>query len=127
MLTKAGINIKRLFLNADAGFDSQELRQVCKDNEIEANIDINFRNNKIQNQPTDYQYFDEELYKCRTVIELANAWLDSFNALLVRFETKAINRGYFNFIVIFCSFFAKNQNKYINPKQVVYVIFLNKI
>ena len=42
MLIKAGINIKGLFLNrivecADASFDSQELRQICKDKEIEAN------------------------------------------------------------------------------------------
>ena len=91
MLTKAGINIKGLFLNADSGFDSKELRQICKDKEIEANIDVNSRNNKTENQSTEYQYFDEELYKRRTVIEHANAWLDTFKALLVRFETKAIN------------------------------------
>lgn len=91
ILTKAGINIKGLFLNADSGFDSQELRQLCKDKKIEANIDINSRNNKTENQSTEYQYFDEELYKRRTVIEHANAWMDSFKALLIRFETKAIN------------------------------------
>lgn len=91
MLVKAGININGLFLNADSGFDSKELRQICKDKEVEANIDVNSRNNKTENQSIEYQYFDEELYKRRTVIEHANAWMDSFKALLVRFETKAIN------------------------------------
>jgi transposase len=87
MLTQAGIKIKGLFLNADAGFDSQELRTICKQKEIEANIAVNPRNGTCQNEQ--YQYFDEELYKCRTVIEHANAWMDSFKALLVRFEKKA--------------------------------------
>ncbi|TKT91404.1 IS5 family transposase [Dyadobacter frigoris] len=92
MLTKANINIKGLFLNADSGFDSTELRQICKDKEIEANIDVNMRKSKThENQSTEYQYFDEELYKRRTVIEHANAWMDSFKALLIRFETKAAN------------------------------------
>ncbi|MDJ1491873.1 hypothetical protein QNI19_02945 [Cytophagaceae bacterium DM2B3-1] len=38
---------------------------------------------------TPYHYFDELLYSYRTVIEQANAWLDSFKVLLIRFETKA--------------------------------------
>lgn len=87
ILTKAGIDLKGLFLNADAGFDSQQLRKLCKEKEIEANIAANPRNGTAQSQ--EYEYFDEELYKCRTVIEHANAWMDSFKALLVRFEKKA--------------------------------------
>jgi transposase len=87
ILTKAGIELQGLFLNADAGFDSQELRKLCKEKDIQANIAVNPRNNGKQCE--NYQYFDEELYKCRTVIEHANAWMDSFKALLVRFEKKA--------------------------------------
>ena len=112
MLVTAGINIKGLFLNADAGFDSQELRQVCTDKEIEANIDINSRNNKTENQSDDYQYFDEELYKCRTIIEHANAWLDSFKALLVRFETKAINWVALTLLAFFVRLLRKIKTKY---------------
>lgn len=89
MLSKAGIDIKGLFLNADAGFDSQAFRDQCKEKEIEANIAVNPRNGVVET--VDYQYFDEQLYKCRTVIEHANAWMDSFKAVLVRFEKKAIN------------------------------------
>ena len=88
MLNMAGINIKGLFLNADAGFDSQELRKICFQKDIHANIETNPRNsNEAHNDH--YQYFDEELYKNRIVIEQANAWMDSFKALLLRFETKA--------------------------------------
>jgi hypothetical protein len=47
MLTKADINMKGLFMNADSGFDSIELGQICKDKEIESNIDINTCNSKI--------------------------------------------------------------------------------
>lgn len=111
MLTKAGIDIKGLFLNADAGFDSQELRQICKDKEIHPNIDVNPRNNKSGNQSTEYQYFDEELYKRRTVIEHANAWMDSFKSLLVRFETKAKNWAAFILLAFVVQFLRKIKKK----------------
>lgn len=104
-LIKAGINLNGLFLNADAGFDSQELREICYQKGIFANIDFNPRNNANQND--NYVYFDEELYKKRTVIEQANAWLDSFKALLIRYETKAINWVAFNFIAFAVCFLRK--------------------
>ncbi|CAA9471402.1 MAG: Transposase, IS4 family [uncultured Segetibacter sp.] len=86
LFQEAGIETKGLFLNADAGFDSQEFRSQCSQMKIEANIATNPRNGT----PTEeYVYFDEELFKRRKVIEQANAWLDSFKALLIRFETKA--------------------------------------
>ena len=46
MLVKAGISINGLFLNANSGFDSKELRQICKDKKVEVNIDVNSRNSK---------------------------------------------------------------------------------
>lgn len=55
---------------------------------IEANIAFNPRNG---GSDREYVYFDEELYKDRAVIEHANAWLDSFKAFLIRFETKALH------------------------------------
>ena len=69
-LTAAGIAIKGLFLNADAGFDSQEFRKVCEQKEINANSPHNPRNGK-EVESIAYQYFDEELYKQRYVIERA--------------------------------------------------------
>lgn len=85
-LKEAGIETKGLFLNADAGFDSQEFRQQCSKMQIEANIASNPRH---RSATEEYVYFDEVLFKRRRVIEQANAWLDSFKALLIRFETKA--------------------------------------
>ena len=86
LLQEAGIETEGLFLNADAGFDSEGFRRLCADMKIEANIALNPRNGRSQGQ---YVYFDEKLFRHRTVIERANAWLDGFKALLIRFETKA--------------------------------------
>jgi len=83
LLEDAGIRVKGIFLNADAGFDAEELRSLCMDREIEANIADNPRNSTLSET---YQHFDEQLYKERFVIERTNAWLDSFKTLLVRFE-----------------------------------------
>jgi transposase len=86
-LEDADIAVKGIFLNADAGFDAQELRELCSEKEIEANLADNPRNGTLSET---YQHFDEQLYKERYVIERTNAWLDSFKTLLVRFE-KNIN------------------------------------
>lgn len=103
VLETAGIDTQWLFLNADPGFDSEELRSICSEAQIEANVKENPRNKKEQNEQ--YTYFDEELYKRRTKIEHANAWMDGFKALLVRFETKIANwmaLQWLAFIVLFC-------------------------
>lgn len=82
------IEYKGLFINVDAGFDSRSLRQFFEKKEMKDNIKINHRNKEIIEY--DY-YFDDELYKRRFKIEKANAWLDSFKSLLIRFETSVIN------------------------------------
>lgn len=84
VLQQADINCKGVFINADPGFDGEELKQVCSDNEIELNVKPNPRNQKQQSD--EYRYFDELLYKRRTKIEHANAWIDAFKALLIRYE-----------------------------------------
>lgn len=86
VLNEADINTAGLFLNADAGFDSDSFKNSCSKFNIEANVKPNPRNGKTGNE---YQYFDDKLYERRTKIEHANAWLDGFKALLIRFETKA--------------------------------------
>ena len=87
-LKKSNIEVNGLFLNADAGFDSEGFRNLCDANDIIANIDFNKRNSKnTDNQPLK----DDELYKERFSVERTNAWMDAFKALLIRFETKANN------------------------------------
>lgn len=83
LLNEADINYKGLFLNADSGFDSKKLRDLLYQKGMIGNIKKNPRNGDTKNE----KYFDPQLYKRRFKIEKANAWLDSFKALLVRFET----------------------------------------
>lgn len=104
MLTEAGLEVEGLFLNADAGFDSEEFRRLCSHYKIEANIAFNPRNGTGSEE---YVYFDEELYKRRNVVEQACAWLDSFKALLVRFETKASNWMALHFLAFTVLFIRK--------------------
>jgi len=85
-LESSGIRTDGLFLNADSGFDTEDFRRYCSENEIIGNIDQNKRNGKINEY-----LFDDLLYKCRFVVERTNAWLDAFKAILVRFETKSLH------------------------------------
>lgn len=103
VLEQAGISSKGLFLNADPGFDSEELLTICTEKEIELNVKENKRNKKSNNDA--YRYFDEELYKRRTKIEHANAWMDAFKALLIRYEKLTITwiaLQWLGIITLFC-------------------------
>jgi transposase len=117
ILKAAGINLKDLFLNADPGFDSKEFREACQKEEIIANVKANLRNSANQEQElhqSGTHIFDEELYEDRTVIEHANAWIDGFKALLVRFEFSVRNWMALHFIAFSVIFLRK-----INKKQKV--------
>jgi transposase len=97
-IKESQISTKYLFLNADAGFDTNEFRASCFKNDIIGNIDKNKRNAK---EYENENMFDELLYKQRFVIERTNAWLDAFKALLVRFETNKIHWRALN-LLAFC-------------------------
>lgn len=68
-LEEAEISVDGLFVNGDAGFDSQKLRNKCEAKGIIANMCPNKRNG---NTDTDH-YFDQKLYDQRYVIERTNA------------------------------------------------------
>ena len=93
-LEEAEISVDGLFVNGDAGFDSQKLRDKCEAKGIIANI---CRNKPNGNSDTDH-YFDEELYKERYAVERTNAWMDSFRSLLNRFDTTISSWKGFNFL-----------------------------
>ena len=98
-LKEAKISLDGLFLNFDAGFDSDKLRLEAESVGIIANIAPNRRNSKVEKE----YYFDEELYKNRYAIERTNAWMDSFRTLLNRFDTTLtswVGFNYLAFIVI---------------------------
>ena len=108
MLQEAGIETDGLFLNADAGFDDERVRVICGAWGIIPNFDLNARNgSKWDREVT----FDELLYKRRKVIEHAFAWLDAYKALLIRYETKALNWYSLNLIGFTTCFIRKVKKK----------------
>jgi len=93
-LDQATIDVKGLFINADAGFDAQNVRDKCLSRGIISNICPNKRNSKIDSD----HLLDEKLYKERYAIERTNAWMDSFRSVLNRFDTKTSSWKGFNFL-----------------------------
>ena len=114
LLKEAGINLKGLFLNADPGFDSANFVAACEKEEIIANVKENPRNSA-NSEPPIYEsgthVFDDELYADRSVIEHANAWIDGFKALLVRFEFSVKNWMSLHFIAFSVIFLRKIKRK----------------
>lgn len=107
-LINAKIRIDGLFLNADSGFDSKELRKLCNELEIIPNIAINQRNNA----ESDDIWIDELLYEERYSIERTNAWFDSFRTILNRFDVTDSSWSNFTIIgsiVILLKYINKNQ------------------
>ncbi|HIB8192836.1 TPA: transposase [Elizabethkingia anophelis] len=100
LLSDADRECKGLFLNADSDFDNKKCRDILEKKEIIPNIKENLRNGDTKNE----KYFDYELYTRRFKIEKANAWIDSFKALLIRIETLSLtwmNLHYLAFSILF--------------------------
>ena len=71
-LAASGIRVHGLFVNADAGFDSQEFRDACTRLGIELNVPRNYRGAK---QIDDDTFFDELMYEQRYAVErIAPRW-----------------------------------------------------
>ena len=106
-LEKSHIRVDGLFLNADAGFDCDVLRDILREKEIIANICINKRR-----ENTDDIFVDDELYAERYSIERTNAWMDSFRTLLNRFDTTVsswISWNYLTFSVLLLKKISRKQ------------------
>ena len=84
---QAGLTTEGLFLNGDAGFDAEKMRNICARYDIIPNIARNKKNRMNENAKS--YLFDSELYKERFAVERTNAWIDGLKALLVRYETNA--------------------------------------
>lgn len=92
-LGKANIRIDGLFLNADAGFDCDVLRNMLERKEVIANICISKRRTD-----SDDIFLDEKLYAERYSIERTNAWMDNYRTLLNRFDTTVSSWESWNYI-----------------------------
>ena len=110
-LGKANIKTDGLFLNADAGFDCDILRNCLDRNGVVANICISKRRTK-----TDDIVIDEQLYAEGYSVERTNAWMDSYRSLLNRFDTTVSSWESWNYLV-----FAVLLLKKISRKQKVYI------
>ena len=97
-LEEADISVEGLFLNADAGFDSENFRNSCAEKDINANVCFNKRNGNTQDRE---EYFDQDLYDKRYAVERTNAWMDSFRSLLNRFDTTIESWKGFNYLAFF--------------------------
>lgn len=84
-LQKSTIRVDGLFVNADAGFDTEDFRKVCLKHHIIANVPENQRNTISPKESK--VIFDDEMYQCRYVIERTNAWCDSYRTMLIRQDT----------------------------------------
>ena len=125
ILKQAGISLDGLFLNADPGFDSDLFKEACEKENIIPNVKPNPRNSGNQEPeltPIGTAIFDELLYKDRTVIEHANAWIDGFKALLVRFEFSVRNWMSLHFMA-FSVIFLRKINKKRKFKQLLFQFY----
>ena len=84
-LKKSCIELNGLFLNADAGFDSELFRNTCDRLGIIPNVPRNAR--RARHLREDDTYFDSLMYKQRFVVERSNAWMDFNRTFLTRFDT----------------------------------------
>ena len=82
-LTPSALSVSGLFLNADAGFDTEQFRRGCYEHEVFPNVAFSKRRGKQREE----EFLDELLYKQRYCIERTNAWMDSYRSVLNRFDT----------------------------------------
>ncbi|EFC68160.1 putative transposase, IS4 family [Prevotella sp. oral taxon 317 str. F0108] len=82
-LNSSALSVSGLFLNADAGFDTEQFRWGCHEHEVFPNVAFNKRRGKQGEE----ELLDELLYKQSYCIERTNAWMDSYRNVLNRFDT----------------------------------------
>ena len=93
-LTPSALSVSGLFLNADAGFDTEQFRRGCYEHEVFPNVAFSKRRGKQREE----EFLDELLYKQRYCIERTNAWMDSFRSVLNRFDTTLSSWKAWNYI-----------------------------
>lgn len=84
-LQHKGASADGLFVNTDAGFDYESLRQLCERFGIHLNCPFVKRNHK-HLDVYDW-HFDELMYEVRFKVERTNAWMDAFRSLAIRYDT----------------------------------------
>ena len=93
-LKASALSASGLFLNADAGFGTEQFRRGCHEHEVFPNVAFNKRRGKQREE----EFLDELLYKQRYTIERTNAWMDSYRSVLNRFDTTLSSWKAWNYI-----------------------------
>ena len=88
------LSVSGLFLNADAGFDTEQFRRGCHEHEVFPNVAFNKRRGKQREE----EFLDELLYEQGYTIERTNAWMDSYRSVLNRFDTTLSSWKAWNYI-----------------------------
>ena len=81
-LQQAGLRTQGIFLNADAGFDSQALQNSMQLYGMQPNVHPNPRAGQLERS----QIFDAKLYRHRFKVERTNAWFDACRAVRFRYD-----------------------------------------
>ena len=80
-----GLVIAGAYLNADAAFDTRDVRKTCFNHDIVPNIPENPRNRQNTKRGRK-RLFNKEVYRNRFIAERTFAWVDKYKRLLIRFE-----------------------------------------
>ena len=111
ILEEADIETDGLFVNGDAGFDSEGFRSACAKRGVIPNVPYKKRKGDVDRD----EPFDEKLYEERYSVERTFAWMDSFRSLLNRFDTTVSSWKGFNFLAFIVIAIKKFRNK-TNPR-----------
>jgi len=92
---------KPKIINADAAYDSEEIRKYNRKRGIKSNISENRRNRKKEKKKRGRPYrMKKEEYKHRKSVERLFSWLKAFKRIAVRYEKLAAT--YTAFILLAC-------------------------
>ena len=92
-LNSSALPVSGLFLNTDAGFDTEQFRRRCHEHG-EAKRYLQQTPRKARGG----KLLDELLYKRRFCIERTNAWINSYRNVLNRFDTPLSSWKAWNYI-----------------------------
>lgn len=87
-------------INADAAFDSKDIRDYNRRRGIKSNIPVNPRNTKKKKRGRPRK-FDKDIYKQRYVVERFFSWIEGFKKVSPRFER--LEYSYHGLVTLACN------------------------
>lgn len=72
-------------VNADAAYDSNDIREYNRKRGIKSNIPVNPRNSKKKKRGRPKK-LDKDIYKGRSAVEMFFSWIEAYKKILPRYE-----------------------------------------